>query len=306
MKLGLYSVTYSGTWYKGGLSVYGLVDRAVKYGFDGVEIDLKRPHGFPGDLDELECKKIRDYINSKDLEIAAVAGNNNFSSPIQESTENELLMLKEQLRVAKQMGAPFLRVFSAWRGVTFRDGIASYDIAKKYFNFMDSTQNEVYDRVKECLIEGTKWAEDTGVIMVLQNHPPVTDNYMKMLSIVKEVDSPFLQCCLDAPNCGPENQSDAYLTNAVHEVGNLQKHSHVGGEYSLDEKGEAYYVSYGDHIGEVNYPAFIKALIETGYEGYLSYEFCHVPRHHGKTLGIDYVDQNVENAVTYFRKLINQ
>lgn len=306
IKLGLYSVTYSGTWFRGGLSIYGFVDRAVKFGFDGVEIDLKRPHGSPVDLVETTCKKIREYIDSKGLELPAVAGNNNFASPRQESIENELLMLKEQIRVAADLGAPLLRVFAAWPGVTFREGIASYDIAAKYANFMDSTMIEAYDRVKDCLNEGIKWAEDAGVTLILQNHTPVTTNYQKMLNIVQEIDSPYLQCCLDAPNCGPENQSDEYLTTAVHAVGKLQKHSHVGGEYGVNDDGNAYYISYSDHIGVVNYPAFVKALKETDYNGYLCYEFCHVPRFRGKTLGIEYVDENVKNAVTYFRNLTKE
>ena len=306
IKLGLYSVTYSGTWFKGGLTIMGFIDRAKKYGFDGVEIDLKRPHGFPVDLDTNTCKKIREYIDSKGLELPAVAGNNNFSSPRQETQENELLMLKEQIRVAKDLGAPVLRVFASWRGVTYRDGIASYDIAAKYFNFMDSTQNEVYDRVKICLKEGTKWAEDANVILALQNHKPVIDDYKRMLSIVKEVDSPYLKCCFDIPNCGPENQSDEFVHRSVQEVGDLQMLSHVGGEYFMGKDGEVYSDPYSRHIGVVNYPAFIKELKAIGYNGYLCYEFCHVPRYEGQAMGIEFVDESVGNAEKYFRNLINK
>ncbi|MBI3697300.1 MAG: sugar phosphate isomerase/epimerase, partial [Acidobacteria bacterium] len=46
MKIGLYSITYLGVWYRGpALTLEQLIDRARKYGYDGVEIDGKRPHG---------------------------------------------------------------------------------------------------------------------------------------------------------------------------------------------------------------------------------------------------------------------
>ena len=52
MKLGLYSVTYMGLWYDGpALSFEEVVRRARDSGYDGVELDGKRPHGNPMDLD---------------------------------------------------------------------------------------------------------------------------------------------------------------------------------------------------------------------------------------------------------------
>ena len=42
-KLGLYSITYLGIWYKGGaLSLVDFIKQAKKLGYSGVEIDGKR------------------------------------------------------------------------------------------------------------------------------------------------------------------------------------------------------------------------------------------------------------------------
>ena len=50
MKLGLYSVTYMGLWYQGReLTLPEMIGRARDYGYDGIEIDGKRPHGNPLD-----------------------------------------------------------------------------------------------------------------------------------------------------------------------------------------------------------------------------------------------------------------
>ena len=50
MKLGLYSITYLGVWYRGeALTLPELIKTAKRFGYDGVEIDGKRPHGNPLD-----------------------------------------------------------------------------------------------------------------------------------------------------------------------------------------------------------------------------------------------------------------
>jgi hypothetical protein len=50
MKLGLYSITYLGIWYRGkALTLPELIKKAKRLGYDGVEIDGKRPHDNPLD-----------------------------------------------------------------------------------------------------------------------------------------------------------------------------------------------------------------------------------------------------------------
>ena len=60
MKIGLYSITYLGVWYRGrALTLEELIDRARRFGYDGVEIDGKRPHGNPVDLLSPRCLELR-------------------------------------------------------------------------------------------------------------------------------------------------------------------------------------------------------------------------------------------------------
>ena len=69
MKVGLYSITYSGTWYKGEfLSIKEMIRKAKALGYEGVEIDLKRPHGFPLDLDEKARTEIREFAESEGID----------------------------------------------------------------------------------------------------------------------------------------------------------------------------------------------------------------------------------------------
>lgn len=305
MKVGLYSITYSGTWYKGELlSIKEMIRKAKALGYEGIEIDLKRPHGFPLDLDEKARTEIREFAESEGIEIPAVAGNNNFVSPIPEQRENELLMLHEQIRLASDLGAKVLRIFAAWRGVTYRDGIATYDMILNYEKnqYPDTTKLERWNWARECIKEGSEWAEKYKVILALQNHRPLIENYEDMVAMVREVGSDYLKCCLDAP-CEP-CQDDDYLIEAVRETGNLQVLSHFNGEWTKDSKGEVVYIKHRPDAILANYPVFIKALREIGYDGYINYEFCHPALRDHQAAGIDYIDEQAAYALEYIRKLI--
>ena len=309
MKVGLYSISCSGVWFKDrpALSVEEFIDTAKKYGYDGVEIDLKRPHGSPLDLDEKRCNEIATYARAQGLEICAAAANNNFATVIPELLENELLMVREQIRVTKMLGAPVLRLFAAWRGVVKRNGIASYEPTHEVHS-AGALKYELVQNILAAFRECAAWAEKEGVMLALQNHHPIIETYEDMLEFVRLVDSPNFQCCLDAPCCGwtEKTQSDAYLAKAVRDVGTLQRLSHANAEFVQRKDGSVEMVSFDPQIQPVltNYPAFIKALKETGYEGYINYEFCHMPFRDGKVLGYsDYIEDQIRLAQVYFRRL---
>lgn len=310
MRVGLYSISCSGVWFndRPALTVEEFIDIAKKYGYEGVEIDLKRPHGSPIDLDSKRCAEIRAYAEKQGLPICAVAANNNFAMPIPELIENELLMVREQIRVAKELGAPVLRLFAAWRGIVMREGIATYEVTRtpEYYGALKYQQ---FQTILACFRECVKWAEEAGVVLALQNHEPIIKTYEDMLEFVRLVDSPYFKCCFDAPCLGwnEKVQSDEYIWKATHDVGALQVLSHANAEFVENEDGSVEMVSFDPHTQPIltNYPMFIKALKDIGYEGYINYEFCHMPFRNGKVLGFnDYIENQIRLAQKYFRNLI--
>lgn len=306
IKVGLYSIAYLGVWYKGGhLTINEIIQRAKKFGYEGIEIDLKRPHGFPLDLDEKARAEIKHIAESEGIEIPAVAANNSFASPIPEHRENELLMMHEQIRLAKDLGAKILRVFAAWPGITFRDGIATYDVVRRNESSQhwESTRLERWNYVKDCLKEAVKWAEKYGVVLALQNHRPLIENYEDMLVMVKEVGSEYLKCSLDVP-CEP-CQDDEYVVKAVRETGKLQVHSHFSGDWNRNSNGKLF-LKHLPNVAPVNYPTYIKALKEIGYNGYINYEYCHPALENHEVQGIEYVDKQAKYALEYMRGLIQK
>ncbi len=96
IKVGLYSITYGGVWYRGdALTMEQIIGRASKFGYQGVEIDGKRPHGNPLDMPKARSQHLRKLAADQGIEIYAVAGNNDFSSPIPEHRESQLVYLRE-------------------------------------------------------------------------------------------------------------------------------------------------------------------------------------------------------------------
>lgn len=313
IKLGLYSISYGGIWYKGSALTFDeLCKRAREYGFDGVELDNKRPMGNPLDLNQQKRDEMRNSLARYGLEIPCVAANNDFSSPIPEHRECQLLMVRETARLARDLGAKFVRLFAAWPGVPIHEGIGTYDLTRgnEFYSFQRqypfTTRLDRYNFVKECLREAARMGEENGIIMALQNHAPLIRGWKDTFDLVNEVNSPWLKICLDLPIF--ENLEKGYVANAVHTVGNLQVHSHFGGEYYRDSNGTIKPRILDYYAGGMipDYAHYISLMREIGYNGYFTFELCHVVLKEDHTIaGIEYVHDQVKLAREYMSNIIS-
>jgi len=308
MKLGLYSVSYAGIWYVGdALDLPAFFRRAREMGYDGVELDGKRPHANPMDLDKTARQEIRSRADAEGIELAALAANNDFSSPIPEHLEAQILMVREQILLAADLGIPVLRVFLAWPGLTYRDGIANYDVARRRWEeiWRDTTRHEIWTQARTAFRELARIAEDNGVVLALQNHGPIINHYRDMLDMISEVDSPAFKACLDAPL--EPSQSGNWLRQAAQATGNFQAHTHASGEFRRDDSGVVVQHNFRFPSTVPNYPAFVNAMSDIGFDGYLCFEYCHLALDERHELqGIEFVDDQVQMAAEYFRNLYAQ
>jgi len=308
IKLSLFSVTFTGVWYDGpGLNIKEFIRKAKSIGYNGVELGGKRPHLSPLDYDEKECAEIRKLADSEGIEIAAVASYNNFASPIPERRENELLMVREQMRTTSYLGVKILRLMAAWTGVTIDNGKAIYDEARKASEvaFPDVTKEQKWKWCRECLEESVKYAEKFGITLVFQNHKPLIDNYRDAIKMVNEIGSENLKLSLDVPLFYA--QDDEYVRNAVLEAGkDLIVHSHVGGEFYREENGKIAQRVFGSRRNLINYPVFVKTLTEIGYNGYLSYELCHPFKIGNKYAKLEDSEEQAAFALEYIRNILSE
>ena len=312
MKISLYSITYSGIWYQGpALDFADFVRRAKSFGYDGIELDGKRPMGSPLDLDQAAREKMRTILAREGMEICCLAANNDFSSPIPEHRECQLLMVREQARLAADLGAKVVRLFAAWPGVVMRDGLATYDLVRgDYYTFERqypfATRLERWNFVRDCLKEAACFGEEFGVVMALQNHSPLIRNWKDCYDLVREVGSPWLKFCLDLPNMH-DYSNPASVQEAVEAVGRAQVHTHFGGEFYRDAAGRVWPKVLGYGSTPPDYGNFVRLLRQAGYDGYISYELCHPvldERHHPQ--GIAYVDSQAQMAREYMQQILQE
>ena len=110
LKLGLYSITYLGVWYDGeALTLEQVVERARKYGYQGVEIDGKRPHADPLDMPESRCRELRSFAEDQGIEEAArYAGDHGVTLALQ----NHAPVIRnygDVLRMIREVDSPHLK-----------------------------------------------------------------------------------------------------------------------------------------------------------------------------------------------------
>jgi sugar phosphate isomerase/epimerase len=310
MKLGLYSITYLGLWYRGeALTLPQMIVKAKEFGYDGIEIDGKRPHGNPLDWPTARCRELRSLADGEGIEIFAVAANNDFSNPVPEVREAQICFVRDLIRMTSDLEAPTLRVFLAWWGVTRHPKLATYDIAEGYWPIVHEkfSTEEIWGWCRDALIECSQYAGDAGVTLALQNHRPLINDHHDVLRMVEEVDSPYLGICLDAPLM--PDKSPAVMQQAARDVGALQVLSHFGGEFERRPDGTIRGYDRIDGVvrGDTNeyYRDFVRSMRDIGYEGYFGYELCHqLPVVNGQTVDIEFAHQNAQLGAEFMRELI--
>ena len=301
VKIGLYSITYGGVWYRGdALTVEEVIGRAHKFGYQGVEIDGKRPHGNPLEMPRERCHKLRRLAADQGLEIYAVAANNDFSSPIPEHREAQLVYTRGLMRMSADLGAKVLRVFLAWPGVTLRpEGGGRYDFAQGVWKaeHKEFSEEQTWAWCRETLREASRLAGDFGVTLALQNHPPVIEKgYVDCLRMVNEIGSTHLKICFDARL--EHHLDEAGVRKGLNEVGALQTLWHYGGEYDRGSEGISV-------KGDEKARAEMLGLFDIGYQGWAGFELCHpLPVVDGRTVGLDFVDKNAQLAAEYMRGIL--
>lgn len=299
MKVGLYGITLLGVWFKGkGSTLEEQILVAKKFGYDGVEIEGKRPHGNPLDWPTKRCKELKAYAAGEGIDLYGVAANNDFSSPMPEFREAQIAYVRDLIRMTADMGGRTLRIFLGWPGITKHPQLAKYDVAKDIWKYTHAkfTPEETWAWAREGVAECCKYAEDAGIILALQNHVPVIRDYRDVLKMVNEINSPNLKVSLDV--WALDEKTPEYINTAAQAVGKLQVVSHFGDDiYDRDNDGKVKGAEYYHH--------FIKAMHDIEFKGYLGYELCHpCPVVNGETVGIEYAKIKAQEAVEFMKGVI--
>jgi len=300
MKFILHSVSYSPTWRgQTALPLDKVIEKATQFGYDGIELIAKRPHASPLDLNPDARRRLRETLQMKGLDMACIAGYQDFSSgleyPDMAHFEKELLYLRETIRLAYDLGCKIVRIYSGF----LRPQIPYED---------------QWNWCVQYIREGAKFAEDCGVYLALQNHSEITVHHQDLLQMIQEIGSPAMKVALDAPYIMKTGEP---LEKAVVEVGPLMVYSTASDQLQRKVafhnapstfKMTGFYtltktiaVPAGD--GVVDYRTFFKALKKIGYDSYMAYEICAPIQGGGSEANLD---RCAQKSLAYLRKIYQE
>ena len=313
MKLSLDSVSYAGYFTSGEcLTLEEVIRRAAQFGYDAIDLFPHRPMAFPMDISADRRKALVELGKSLDIEFAAVEACTNFMMAkhiLTQTQEKELLFVRECCKLAQDLGIKIVRILAAFVGYFMHEEWSlGYGTTAMHSRSIEVSTNDDYlrqwDYVRAGIREAGLIAKEYGVVLALQNHPPITNNTEETVEMVDEVGLDNVKIGLDLP-LFPRMEED-YIRGVVLQVGSRMVHSHMlgirfkeslAGVYGFDE------VPPGE--GRENWPAFLKACKEIGYKGYLACEQCSpiIMKGHKKATLAEIDRRNVV-AVNYMRKLL--
>ncbi len=311
MKFALLTVTYSGLFYAGKpLSIEQQIHKAKALGFEGLAIETKRPIGSPLDLNKVTRDRIKKVAADEGIDLCAIESMSNFCGRHSEDRENNLAMMQQVLKLSADLGIDKVKIFAAWPGmIDDEEAIAMYAAYEKgnYFKPLNPLDLKVWDRAINGIREVSAWAEDLGITLLLQNHAPVLrPGYEDCLAMMREIDRKNVRLCIDVPLFS-ERQKTEYVREAVAKCGDDILHTHYGAwNFTTDANGEIVQEPAPHHGGTINYDAFIEALYQQGYQGYLASEYCLPLIKNHKIQGIEAVDEATVMAMKYMKKLVER
>ncbi len=275
MRIGLYTITYLGIWYRGEpLPLEDIMRRARAQGWEGIELDTKRPHASPMDLSRAIC---------------AVSPNCDLSSPVPEQREAMLCYVRECIALTADLGAPLCKIFAAWPGVVVRDGLADYAWTRNQPDPFPQWSGERMTNIRRALSELARCAQDRGVLLVLQNHAPVIKGHRDVYHLIEQVGSPALKACIDLPADTDVATDPAGALALGRKVGRTMVHAHYFGQFKRGAPGEAEL----DFDPPFAYPAYVRGLGE----------FCRPAVRDGRPAGVDFVHEQTGLALAYMQRL---
>lgn len=309
MKFALLTVTYSGLFYSGkALSIEQQVYKAKELGFDGLAIETKRPIASPLDLNKSTRLRIKEVAADQGIELCALESMSNFCSRHSEERENNLAMMKHVLELAHDLGIDMVKIFAAWPGmIDDEEAIAMYAVYEKgnYFKPLNPLDLKVWNRAINGIREVAAWAEDLGITLLLQNHAPVLrPGYEDTLAMMREVERENVKLCIDVPLFSDRQKSE-YVREAVKACGDALLYTHYGAwNFMETEKGEIVQEPAPHHGGIINYEAFLEALYQNNYTGYLTSEYCLPLIKNHQIAGVEEVDKATIMAMKYMKQLV--
>jgi len=230
IKIGCAAYSYRHYLADGTMKYEDFIEEAYRIGLDGVELTLywlpsKHPSYY---------RKLKRLALFRGLPVSCAGISTNFCSPNASERRREISAVEVGLDMARELGAPCLRVFAG-------------NVPEGH------TETEATRWTIESLKSCVGYAESSGVVIAMENHGGITARADNVVNIVKGVDSPWFGVNLDLGN---------YREFTYHEIAKTVPYAvHIHGKISVAEGAK------------LDYQRTKEILQEEGYNGFLSIEY---------------------------------
>lgn len=231
IKIGCAAYSYREYLQDGRMKYEDFIEEAHRIGLDGVELTL---YWLPS-KDASYFRKLKRLALFHGLPISCAGISTNFCNPDAAERRKTIEAVKEGLAIAHELGSPCLRVFGGY-------------VPKGYT--LDEATKWTIEALKSCV----DYAQDSGVVIALENHGGITAKAENVIRIVEDVGSPWLRVNLDLGN---------YRESAYEEIAKTIRYAvHIHAKVSIASQGV-----------EVNYQKIKSILESANYNGFLSIEY---------------------------------
>jgi sugar phosphate isomerase/epimerase len=280
VKTCLFSVSYAGYWGQAALGLTDFIARAGRLGFQSVMLAGKRPHLSPLDATPELVREVRAALDRAGVSCDVLAAYTNLApSPAAEipDLEMQIAYVESLARLAGQIGAKFVRVFTAYEQ-----------------GHLDP--QALWRRVVSALREMCDRARPHGVTIAIQNHHDLALDTASLVDLLTEIDRPNCQLGFDAWSPalrGEDLLSSARLaaphtaitTNADYIRVPRFRYRPELVNYEPMQPDWVRAVPFG--TGFIDYAAFFRGLSEGGFTGIATYEICSPIRGGGSLENLD-------------------
>lgn len=248
----------SSTIQKENWSIADFIHYAKRISLDGVELlDMYWPN-YEDRYSEVQ--KVKRVLDETGLLVSAYDVSNNFVKVSHEERLGEVEKVLDGIRMAKELGAPVVRVFcgDVHGDITFEEGA-----------------NWIIESLKMCV----ETAEQENIMLAIENHGLLAGKSVMIEQIIQAVNSPFVKSTFDTGNFllvheSPEEAFNRLKDDIVHvhfkDFRKKEAQESFRG-FRSTEGVELIGVVPGD--GMVNLDAIVQGLKEIEYDGWFSIEY---------------------------------
>jgi sugar phosphate isomerase/epimerase len=218
------------------LSLAAFVADCAEMQLDGTELTS---YYFPAETDDEYLRQLRALCFRLGLDVSGTAVGNDFCVPPGEERDKQLALVRTWIDRADVLGAPVIRIFSG----AVREG---------------QEESEARRLAIEGMEQCCDYAGKHGVYLALENHGGLTTTVDGLLSLVRDVQSPWLGVNMDTGNF---HSADVY--------GDLAAIA----PYSVNVQVKVVVQAEGSDRQPTDFPRLARILRDAGYRGYIVLEY---------------------------------